>query len=134
MCSYLTFIKRLLTTYVSTDSPLICWYVFVEHIVSSISSTSSSTLPVPYIWQRIAYSILSWIYLFIYSVLADTKSNIIFRNLANYFNFTDSICVIAEPWSLYHWKKDIKKSLPWRKLFLSKQTVLHIHTNYIFWA
>ena len=38
----------------------------------------------------------------IYSVLADTKSNIIFRNLANYFNFTDSICVIAEPWSLYH--------------------------------
>lgn len=42
------------------------------------------------------------IYLFIYSVLADAKSDIIFRNLANYFNFTVSICVIAEPWSLYH--------------------------------
>lgn len=39
------------------------------------------------------------IYLFIYSVLADVKSDIIFRNLANYFNFTVSICVIAEPWS-----------------------------------
>ena len=35
----------------------------------------------------------------IYSVLADVKSDIIFRNLANYFNFTVSICVIAEPWS-----------------------------------
>ena len=35
----------------------------------------------------------------IYSVLADAKSDIIFRNLANYFNFTVSICVIAEPWS-----------------------------------
>ena len=45
------------------------------------------------------------IYLFIYSVLADAKSDIIFRNLANYFNFTVSICVIAEPWSLYHWKR-----------------------------
>ena len=35
----------------------------------------------------------------IYSVLADTKSDIIFRNFANYFNFTVSISVIAEPWS-----------------------------------
>ena len=42
------------------------------------------------------------IYLFIYSVLADAKSDIIFRNLANYFNFTVSICVISESWSLYH--------------------------------
>ena len=42
------------------------------------------------------------IYLFIYSVLADAKSDIIFRNLANYLNFTVSICVITEPWSLYH--------------------------------
>lgn len=38
----------------------------------------------------------------IYSVLADTKSDIIFRNLAIYLNFTVSICVITEPWSLYH--------------------------------
>ena len=38
----------------------------------------------------------------IYSVLADVKSDIIFRNLANYFNFTVSICVISESCSLYH--------------------------------
>ena len=42
------------------------------------------------------------IYLFIYSVLADAKPDIIFRNLANYLNFTVSICVISESWSLYH--------------------------------
>ena len=49
------------------------------------------------------------IYLFIYSVLADAKSDTIFRNLANYFNFTVSIRVIAGTWSLYHRKKGTKK-------------------------
>ena len=57
------------------------------------------------------------IYLFIYSVLADAKSDIIFRNLANYFNFTVSIRVIAEPWSLYHWKRVKKTVCPDGKYF-----------------
>lgn len=81
-----------------SDSFIFPAYGCELQISDGLVAAAFASLPQPG-QSIISTSCILNIYLFIYSVLADVKSDIIFRNLANYFNFTVSICVIAEPWS-----------------------------------
>ena len=84
-----------------SDSFIFPAYGCELQISDGLVAAAFASLPQPG-QSIISTSCILNIYLFIYSVLADVKSDIIFRNLANYLDFTVFICVITESWSLYH--------------------------------
>ena len=71
------------------------------------------------------------IYLFIYSVLADVKSDIIFRNLANYFNFTVPY-VLSLNHGVYIIEKGYKKTVCPDGKYFHQNKLFFIFTLIIF--